>query len=91
VLAELKPRGDERGVTDGMKVDSEGNIYCTGPGGVWIVSDAGRALGRILMPEVTANLAWGDDDWRTLYLTGSTSLYRLRVNVPGIPVGPAAS
>src|SRR5215207_703940 len=85
VLAELKPKADERGVADGMKVDSEGNIYCTGPGGVWILNNAGRILGRIVMPEVTANLAWGDADRRTLYLTGSTSLYRLRLSVPGLP------
>jgi sugar lactone lactonase YvrE len=85
VLAELKPRPDERGVPDGMKVDSEGNIYCTGPGGVWIFNTAGRLLGRIVMPEVTANLAWGDADLSTLYLTGSTSLYRLRLSVPGLP------
>jgi gluconolactonase len=88
VLAELKPQPGERGVVDGMKVDSAGNIYCTGPGGVWIVSDVGRPLGRIVMPEVTANLAWAGDDLRTLYLTGSTSLYRLRVTVPGIAAGP---
>jgi gluconolactonase len=88
VLAELKPRNaDERGVVDGMKVDSEGNLYCTGPGGVWILDAAGRLLGRIVMPEVTANLAWGGPDWRTLYLTASTSLFRLQMRVPGIPVG----
>ena len=88
VLAELKPRSaDERGVVDGMKVDSEGNIYCTGPGGVWILNAAGRLLGRIVMPEVTANLAWGGPDWRTLYLTASTSLYRMQMRVPGVPVG----
>jgi sugar lactone lactonase YvrE len=90
VLAELKPKGDERGVADGMKIDSEGNIYCTGPGGVWILNNAGRLLGRVVMPEVTANLAWGDADWRTLYMTGSTSVYRLRLGVPGIPVGRAS-
>jgi gluconolactonase len=90
VLAELKPRNpDERGVVDGMKVDSDGNIYCTGPGGVWILNDAGRLLGRIVMPEVTANLAWAGADWRTLYLTGSTSLYRMQMRIPGIPVGRA--
>jgi sugar lactone lactonase YvrE len=86
VLAELKGKPDERGVADGMKVDSEGNIYCTGPGGVWVVSSLGRVLGRIVMPEITANLAWGDADCRSLYLTGSTSVYRLRMGVPGIPV-----
>jgi sugar lactone lactonase YvrE len=88
VWAELKPKPDERGVPDGMKVNVEGHVFCTGPGGVWVFSDTGRVLGRIHMPEVTANLAWGDADYRTLYLTGSTSLYRLRVGVPGIPAGP---
>jgi gluconolactonase len=87
VWAELKPKPEERGVPDGMKVDAEGNVYCTGPGGVWVLGENGRLLGRIVMPEVTANLAWGDADWRTLYLTASTSLYRLRLSVPGVPVG----
>jgi gluconolactonase len=90
VWAEMKGKPDERGVADGMKVDVEGHVYCTGPGGVWVFGDGGRLLGRIVMPEVTANLAWGDADWRTLYLTASTSLYRLRMSVPGIPVGRAA-
>jgi gluconolactonase len=88
VLAELNAQPGERGVADGMKVDSEGNIYCTGPGGIWILNEAGRVLGRIVMPEVTANLAWGGSDLCTLYLTGSTSLYRLRLSVPGLPAGP---
>jgi len=90
VWAELKPGPEEKGVPDGMKVDQQGDVYCTGPAGVWIFDPNGRFLGRIAMPEVTANLAWGDADWRTLYLTGSTSLYRLRMLVPGIPVGTAA-
>ena len=68
-----------------MKVNVEGHVFCTGPGGVWVFGDNARVLGRIHMPEVTANLAWGDADYRTLYLTGSTSLYRLRVGVSGIP------
>jgi sugar lactone lactonase YvrE len=87
VLCELKPKADERGVPDGMKVDCEGNIYCTGPGGIWIFGETGRLLGRIVMPEVTANLAFGGADRQTLFLTGSTSLYRLRVSVPGIGAG----
>src|SRR5262249_13817779 len=91
VLAELRGAPDERGVPDGRKVDSHGNIYCTAQGGVWILNDAGRLLGRIVMPEVTANLAWAGPDWRTLYLTASTSLYRIRLSVPGIPVGVADS
>ncbi|MBV9354600.1 MAG: SMP-30/gluconolactonase/LRE family protein [Chloroflexi bacterium] len=88
VWAEMDNPNDEAGVPDGMKVDSEGHVFCTGPGGVWVFETTGRLLGRITMPEVTANLAWAGDDWRTLYLTASTSLYRLHVSVPGIPVGP---
>jgi gluconolactonase len=90
VLAELPAGPGEHGVPDGMKVDQNGNIYCTGAAGVWIFDWNGRFLGRVVMPEVPANLAWGDADWRTLYITAQTSLYRLRMNVPGIPVGRAA-
>lgn len=84
VFAELA--GTEPGGPDGMKVDVEGNVYCTGPGGVWIISPAGAVLGRILTPEVAANVGWGDGDWRTLYITARTSVYRLRMTIPGIPV-----
>jgi len=87
VWAELKSASAEAGVPDGMKVDREGHVFCTGPGGVWVFDTNGRRLGRIVMPEVTANLAWAGDDWRTLYLTASTSLYRLQLGVPGVPVG----
>jgi sugar lactone lactonase YvrE len=80
-------QGEGRGRPDGMKVDQEGNVYCTGPGGVWVYSPMAGLLGRIRVPEQTANLAWGSDDWRTLYLTASTSLYRVRLGVPGIPTG----
>ena len=80
-------QGDGRGRPDGMKVDREGNVYCTGPGGVWVFSPLAELLGRIRVPEQTANVAWGDADWRTLYLTASTSLYRVRLGIPGIPVG----
>jgi gluconolactonase len=90
VWAELKGKEGERGVPDGMKVDVEGNVYCTGAGGIWLFSTTGRPLGRIVMPEVTANLAWGDADWRTLYATASTSVYRFRLHIPGVPVGLAA-
>ena len=72
-----------------MKVNVEGTVFCTGPGGVWVFNDSGRLVGRVMMPEVTANLAWGGADYRTLYLTASTSLYRLQVGVAGIPAGPA--
>jgi gluconolactonase len=74
---------------DGIKVDVKGNVYVSAPGGVWILSPAGKALGRIVPPEHDANFAFGDADGKSLYLTASTGLYRIRVNVPGIrpPVG----
>lgn len=71
---------------DGIKVDSEGNVYSTGKGGIWILSSEGKRLGIITVPELPANLAWGDDDWRTLYITARTSLYRIRLGIAGIPV-----
>jgi len=76
-------RAAEPGVPDGMKIDTEGNVWCTGSGGVWVIAPSGQVLGRILMPEVTANLAWGGDDRRTLFLTASTSVYRLVCGVVG--------
>ena len=79
----LDMRRDEPGPPDGLKVDARGNIWCTGPGGVWIISPSAVLLGQVRMPEVTANLNWGDDDRRTLYLTASTGLYRLRCLVAG--------
>jgi len=84
IFAELE--GEEDGSVDGMKVDSEGNVYVTGPGGIWIFEPSGNKLGRIDIPEVSANLAWGDEDWQTLYITASTSLYRIRLNAEGISV-----
>jgi gluconolactonase len=69
---------------DGIKVDQEGHVYVSAPGGVWILSPAGKALGRIVPPEHDANFAFGDADGRSLYLTASTGLYRIRVNVAGI-------
>jgi gluconolactonase len=78
---------DQRdGNPDGMKVDSEGNIYSAGPGGVWIFSPQGKPLGVILMPERTANLAWGPPGRKTLYIAASTSIYRVRLNIPGEPL-----
>jgi sugar lactone lactonase YvrE len=90
VWAELKAGPGEGGVADGMKVDQEGHVYCTGPAGVWIFEPGGRYIGRIMTPEVPANLAWGDADWSTLYITAHSSVYRLRMGVPGIPVGKEA-
>jgi gluconolactonase len=71
-----------RGIPDGLKVDTAGNLYGTGPGGVWIISPAGKALGRIEAPEVPANVAWGEDG-KTLFLTARTSIYRVRLNASG--------
>ena len=74
---------------DGIKVDQQGNVYVSAPRGIWILSPEGKALGRIEPPEHDANFAWGDHDGRTLYLTASTGLYRIRLNIPGIrpPLG----
>lgn len=69
---------------DGLKVDQQGNLYVSGPGGVWIVSPQGRHLGTIVAPELPANFAWGDADGRALYMTARTGLYRIRLTIPGI-------
>jgi gluconolactonase len=80
---------DEPVALDGIKVDVEGHVYVSAPGGVWILSPSGKALGRIVPPEHDANFAFGDADGKSLYLTASTGLYRLRVDIPGIraPIG----
>lgn len=72
------------GGPDGIRVDKKGNIYGAGPGGVWIISPEGKHLGTIKVPEVVANVAWGDKDGKTLYITASTSLYRIKLSVPGV-------
>ena len=77
--------GEGPGAPDGMKIDSAGNVYCTGPGGIHVFAPDATCLGVILVPERTANFAWGDADCRSLYVTASTSVYRLRVRVPGLP------
>jgi gluconolactonase len=69
---------------DGIKVDRKGNLYISGPGGLWILSPQGKHLGTIVFPEHPHNIAWGDDDGKTLYLAAETSVYRLRLNIPGI-------
>lgn len=81
VVAEIP--SDGTGVPDGMKVDVRGNIFCTGKGGIWLCSPEGKILGHISVPETSANLAWGDDDARTLYITADTSLYRIRCRTVG--------
>ena len=69
---------------DGLKVDEAGNVYACGPGGVWIISPLGEQFGRLRLPEGPHNLAWGDEDGRTLYITALTSIYRIRCRVPGV-------
>lgn len=71
------------GVPDGMKVDAEGRVYCTGPEGVWVFDPSGRHLGIIRLPEIPANCAWGGPDHRTMLLTARTSVYAMRMKTPG--------
>lgn len=78
-------RGDKPGAPDGMKIDSAGNVYCCGPGGIHVFSADATLREVIETPEYTANFAWGDDDYRSLFVTASTSLYRVRVDTPGLP------
>jgi gluconolactonase len=82
VWAEVKGTGN--GAPDGMKIDRDGNLYCCGPGGLHVFSPDARSLGVIGVPEVVANFAWGDDDLLSIFLTASTSLYRVRTKTPGI-------
>ncbi len=73
----------EEGIPDGMKCDEQGNIYVTGPGGVWVISPAAELLGVIEVPENVGNLNWGGDDWNVLYMPSTTSLYRIQLKVSG--------
>ncbi|PKB67429.1 MAG: hypothetical protein BZY81_04680 [SAR202 cluster bacterium Io17-Chloro-G4] len=85
IFADL--RGEREGVPDGMKVDVEGNVYCGGSGGVWVMDPSGKVLGIIVHGKsATTNIAWGDDDWKTLYITSRNELMRIRLNIPGMPV-----
>jgi gluconolactonase len=79
-------KGDKPGAPDGMKVDSAGNVYCCGPGGIHVFDPAGRLREIIEVPEYTANFAFGDADLRSLFITAATSLYRIRVATPGLRV-----
>src|SRR4029453_2091000 len=87
--------GEGKGAPDGMKIDSQGNVYCCGPGGIHVFSPPGgitaltpqaECLGVIHTPEPAANFAWGDSDCRSLFITASTSVFRIRTATPGLPV-----
>jgi gluconolactonase len=85
LFAELS--GPEPGVPDGMKVDTQGNVYCGGAGGIWILDPTGKKLGRIVHgAPATTNIAFGGDDWKTLYFTSRNHLGAVNIKIPGIPV-----
>ncbi len=86
VFATLPPNGKE-GAPDGMKVDKTGRVFCTGPGGVWVFAPSGAHIGTIETPEAPANVAFGDKDGKTLYITARTSLYKVRLREAG-PIPP---
>lgn len=81
--SEAPPAGQRGGVPDGMKIDKQGDLFVTGPGGVWVWDAAGNHLGTIIMPKQPANLTWGDPDYKTLYLTAGDTVYKLRMKVRG--------
>lgn len=83
LFAKLKPPS-KAGAADGMEVDIKGNVYSTAPGGIWIFDPDSELLGIIETPEPPANLAWGNEDFQTLYITAKTSLYRIRLKVSGV-------
>lgn len=83
IFGEEPPSGKHEGVPDGMRVDNNGNLFITGPKGIWVWDPAGNHLGTIVMPEQPANLTWGDADYHTLYITATTSVYRLRTKAHG--------
>jgi gluconolactonase len=78
-----EPGGEHDGVPDGIKIDTEGNLFVTGPKGIWVWDPQGHHLGTIEMPEQPANLSWGEKDHKTLYITATTSVYRLSTKTQG--------
>ena len=87
IFAEHIGTGDyDEGVVDGMKCDEHGNVYVTGPRGIWVFDARGRHLGVIRMPEIAGNMNWGGPHWNDLYCACSTSIYRVRMKVRGNPV-----
>ena len=82
----VETKGDGPGGPDGMKIDSQGNLYCTAQGGLHVFKADGSFLGRLLTPMQITNFTWGDDDLRSIYLTGITTLYRVRSSIAGMPL-----
>ncbi len=78
-----EPGGKDDGVPDGIRVDKSGNLYVTGPKGIWVWDASGNHLGTIVTPEQPVNLTWGGKDYRTLYITATTSVYRLEMKTQG--------
>lgn len=81
--------GSPPGVPDGLTVDQAGNIYSTGPLGIWVIDPGGQVLGTIRLPEAPSNCAWGGADLSSLFITARSGLYRLRTRVPGLPAAPS--
>ena len=80
-------KGERPGMPDGLKLDVEGNVYCTGAGGVWVIDPNGKHLGTILTgASQTTNCAWGGEDWKTLYITTRSTLARIQLKIAGVPV-----
>ncbi len=83
VFADGIASDSEAGRPDGMKCDAKGNIWCTGPGGLWVFAPDGERIGKIRTPEMAANLHWGGPDWRSLFIAATTSVYRVETKVGG--------
>ena len=86
LLTEPGPGTFQDGIPDGMKCDEIGNLYCTGPGGVWVISPEGEHLGTIGIPEPASNMAFGGPGWSTLYVTATHSVYRVRLRARSAPL-----
>ena len=76
-----------KGITDGLRVDVKGNLWETGPGGIWIITPEGKHIGTIKTPELSANVEFGDPDHKTLYVAARTGIYKIRLKTAGIPAG----
>lgn len=83
LFAQLEALSD-KGAADGIKVDIKGNVYSTGPRGIWVFSPQALLFGIIEIPKPASNLAWGDKDYQTLYITAKSSVYRIRCQIPGV-------